>query len=183
MAEWSDEQQAQDEEQQEETSANQSSPEIAGLEAQLAAARAEVEQYKDKYLREYADKENFRKRQERIAADRVRRDKLDMLERVFEVVDNLDRALRFEETMDRESLQQSLRMLQWQLNEVLSQQGLTPVATVGETFNPYVHDAVEQVNSDEHPEGIVVEEIRKGYKLGDETIRPARVKVSAGPEA
>jgi molecular chaperone GrpE len=118
-----------------------------------------------------------------MATDRVRREKLDLLGRVLEVVDNLDRALRFEATMDRESLQQGLRMLQWQLNELLSQQGLTPVATVGEPFNPYVHEAVEQVNSDEHPEGTVVEEVRKGYKLGDETIRPARVKVSAGPEA
>jgi molecular chaperone GrpE len=183
MAEWSDEQQAPDQEQQDEASTNESSPEVAELEAQLAAARAEVEQYKDKYLREYAEKENFRKRQERMAADRIRREKLELLERVLEVVDNLDRALRFEETMDRESLQQGLRMLLWQLNELLSQQGLTPVATVGEPFNPYVHEAVEQVSSDEHPEGTVVEEVRKGYKLGDETIRPARVKVSAGPEA
>jgi molecular chaperone GrpE len=183
MAEWSDEQQAQDQGQQDETTSNESSPEVAELEAQLAAAHAEVEQYKDKYLREYADKENFRKRQERMAADRIRREKLDLLERVLEVVDNLDRALRFEETMDRESLQQGLRMLQWQLNELLSQQGLTPVATVGEPFNPYVHEAVEQVSSNEHAEGTVVEEVRKGYKLGDETIRPARVKVSAGPEA
>lgn len=181
MSDFSDEQQAPD--QQDEASAGESSSTVAQLEAQLAAARAEAEQYKDKYLREYADKENFRKRQERMAADRIRRAQLDILERVFEVVDNLDRALRYQETMDRDSLQQSLRLLQWQLNEVLTQQGLTPVATVGEQFNPYVHEAVEQVNSDEHPEGTVVEEIRKGYKLGDETIRPARVKVSAGPEA
>lgn len=181
MSDFSDEQQAPD--QQDEASASESSSTVAQLEAQLVAARAEAEQYKDKYLREYADKENFRKRQERMAADRIRRAQLDILERVFEVVDNLDRALRYQETMDRDSLQQSLRLLQWQLNEVLTQQGLTPVATVGEQFNPYVHEAVEQVNSDEHPEGTVVEEIRKGYKLGDETIRPARVKVSAGPEA
>ncbi len=118
-----------------------------------------------------------------MAADRVRREKLELLERVLDVVDNLDRALRFQEAMDRDSLQQGLRMLQWQLNELLAQQGLTPVATVGEPFNPYVHEAVEQVSSDEFPEGTVTEEVRKGYKLGDETIRPARVKVSAGPEA
>jgi len=183
MSDFSDEQQAQDQGRQGEASASEPSSSVAQLEAELAAARAEAEQYKDKYLREYADKDNFRKRQERVAADRIRRAQLDILERVFEVVDNLDRALRYQETMDRDSLQQSLRLLQWQLNEVLSHQGLTPVATVGEAFNPYVHEAVEQVNSDEHPEGTVVEEIRKGYKLGDETIRPARVKVSAGPEA
>ncbi len=184
MAELSDDQQAQDQEQQQtEENTSESAPANGDLAAQLAAARAEAEQYKDKYLREYADKENFRKRQERMAADRVRREKLELLERVLDVVDNLDRALRFQEAMDRDSLQQGLRMLQWQLNELLAQQGLTPVATVGEPFNPYVHEAVEQVSSDEFPEGTVTEEVRKGYKLGDETIRPARVKVSAGPEA
>lgn len=183
MAELGDDQQPQDLEQQDEATTNEPAPGSGDLATQLAAARAEAEQYKDKYLREYADKDNFRKRQERMMTDRIRREKLDILERVLEVVDNLDRALRFEETMDRDSLQQSLRMLQWQLNEMLTQQGLTPIATVGEPFNPYVHEAVEQVSSDEYSEGTVAEEVRKGYKLGDETIRPARVKVSAGPEA
>jgi molecular chaperone GrpE len=183
MAELSDEQQTQAQEQQGEADANDSSPRIAELEAELAAARAEAEQYKDKFLREYADKENFRKRQERMMADRVRREKLDLLEHLFEVVDNLDRALRFQDTMDRESLQQSLRLLQSQLNELLAREGLTLVPTVGEPFNPYVHEAVEQVSTDAHPEGTVVAELRKGYKLGDETIRPARVRVSAGPES
>src|SRR5215467_7801878 len=99
MSDFSDEQQAQDQEQQDEANTSESSSTIAQLEDRLAAARAEAEQYKDKYLREYADKENFRKRQERITADRIRREKLDILERVFEVVDNLDRALR----LDRKS--------------------------------------------------------------------------------
>ena len=73
-------------------------------------------------------------------------------------------------------------MLQWQLNELLKAEGLTAVPTVGELFDPYVHEAVETVASSEHPEGTVVEEIRRGYKLGADTLRPARVKVSSGPE-
>jgi molecular chaperone GrpE len=153
------------------------------LEGQLAAARAEAEQYKDKYLREYADKDNYRKRLERIAEDRIRREKWDLLGKILDVVDNLDRSMRFQETMDRESLLQTLRMMQWQMNEVLKSEGLTPVATVGELFDPYVHEAIETVQTDEHAAGTVVEEVRKGYKLGDEMMRPARVKVSAGPGA
>jgi molecular chaperone GrpE len=74
-------------------------------------------------------------------------------------------------------------MMQWQMNEVLKSEGLTPVATVGELFDPYVHEAIETVQTDEHAAGTVVEEVRKGYKLGDEMMRPARVKVSAGPGA
>jgi molecular chaperone GrpE len=102
---------------------------------------------------------------------------------VLEVVDNLERALTYQDTMDRDSLQQGMRMLQWQLNELLKAEGLTPVPSVGEPFDPYVHEAIEQVASAEHPEGVVVEEVRKGYRLGEETLRPARVKVSSGPES
>jgi molecular chaperone GrpE len=51
---------------------------------------------------------------------------------------------------------------------------------VGETFNPYVHEAVEAVENSDKPEGMIVEEVQKGYTLGDETLRPARVKVSMG---
>lgn len=151
------------------------------LEEQLAAAQAEAAQYKDKYLREVAEKDNFRKRQERMSADRSRRDKLDVLEHVLEVTDNLDRALPFLNTMDRASLEQVVRMMAGQLNELLRAQGLTPIETVGQPFNPYVHEAIETIPSAQYPEGTVAEEVRKGYRQGDETVRPARVKVSSGP--
>lgn len=154
---------------------------IAELETQLAAAKAEAAQNWDKYLRERAEMENFRKRQERASADRIRHEKRELLSKVLEVVDNLDRALAFQETMDRESLQQGLRMLQWQLDELLKNEGLTIVPSVGAQFDPYIHEAIEAVASSDKPEGTVIEEVRKGYRLGDETLRPARVKVSAGP--
>lgn len=165
------------------TPAAEANDRVAELEAQLAAAKAEAAQNWDKFLRERAEMDNFRKRQERVATDRVRREKREMLGKVLEVVDNLERALIYQDTMDRDALQQGMRMLQWQLNELLKMEGLTPVSSVGEPFDPYVHEAIETVASSEHPEGVVVEEVRKGYKLGDETLRPARVKVSSGPEA
>lgn len=157
--------------------ADDSEQDLAG---QLQAAREEVVLYKDKYLRERAEMDNFRKRQERIAADRMQRYKRDLLEKVLEVMDNLDRAIGYQDSMDRESLQQGMRMVQWQMNELLKTEGLTPVPAVGQPFDPHLHEAVESVPSDEHPEGIVVEEIRKGYMLGNDMIRPARVKVSGG---
>jgi molecular chaperone GrpE len=153
---------------------------VGSLEEQLSAARAEAEQYKDKYLREYADKDNFRKRQERMTADRIRREKRDLLERLLDVMDNLERALGYQDSADREGMQQGLRMVQWQLTQLLQSEGLTPIPTVGQPFDPYVHEAIETLTSTEYPEGIVVEEVRKGYRIGDETLRPARVKVSAG---
>ncbi|HEX8032393.1 MAG TPA: nucleotide exchange factor GrpE [Ktedonobacterales bacterium] len=156
------------------------SADVTDLQAQLQAARDEVTQYKDKWLRERAEMENFRKRQERLANERNQRYKRDLLEKVLEVVDNLDRAMSYTDTMDRDGLQNSLRMVHWQLNELIKTEGLTPVATVGQEFDPRVHEAIESVASPEHPEGEVVEEVRKGYMVGNELLRPARVKVSAG---
>mgnify|MGYP001435654611 CR=1 FL=1 len=150
------------------------------LESQLEAARAEAAMFKDKYLREYADKENFRKAQERRTAERLRQEKRETLHRVLDVVDNVDRAIAHQDTLDLDGLRQTLRMVQWQLGEVLKAEGLTTVPAVGEPFDPHVHEAIELVEAPGRPEGIVIEETRKGYKLGDETLRPARVKVSSG---
>jgi molecular chaperone GrpE len=153
---------------------------IAALEAQLAQAKQEAAENWNKFLRERADMENFRKRQERIAVDRLQREKRELFQKILSVMDNVERALNYQDTMDRQGLQQALRMLMWQMNEVMRSEGLTPVPTVGEPFDPYVHEAIEAVEDTDKPEGVVVEEVLKGYKLGDETLRPARVKVSAG---
>ena len=128
-----------------------------------------------------ADLENYRKAAIRNADDRVRREKAKVLNEMFDVMDNLDRALKVDESADRESLQQGLRMVQWQFAELLNKEGIAPLeVTIGEVFDPYKHDAVEHVASAEHPKDTVVEEVRKGYLIGEETLRPARVKVSAG---
>lgn len=153
---------------------------IAELEAQLAQARREATDNWNRYLRERADIDNIRKRQERLVVDRVQQQKKALFKQILEVMDNVERALVYQETMDKQELQQILRMLQWQMGEVLRAEGLSPVPTVGEVFNPYVHEAVEAVEGSDKPEGTVLEELRKGYTLGEETLRPARVKVSMG---
>src|SRR5437667_181795 len=167
----------------EETSASASSPEaprIAELEAQLAQAQQEATENWNKYLRERADMDNFRKRQERVLAERVQYQKKALIQKLLGVMDNVERALVYQDTLDRQGLQQALRMVQWQMNEVMRGEGLSPVPTVGEPFNPYVHEAIEAVEDSDKPEGTIVEEVLKGYTLGEETLRPARVKVSTG---
>ncbi len=168
------------EEQVVEESAPTETDRIAELEAQLEQARQEAADNWNKYLRERADMDNFRKRQERIATDRLQREKKELFQKILGVMDNVERALAYQDTMDRQGLQQALRMVMWQMNEVMRGEGLTPVPTVGEVFDPYVHEAIEAVEGSDQPEGTILEEVLKGYKLGDETLRPARVKVSAG---
>ncbi len=164
----------------EEGAPSSESDRIAELEAQLEQARQAAAENWNKYLRERAEMDNFRKRQERIATDRLQREKKELFQKILGVMDNVERALAYQDTMDRQGLQQALRMVMWQMNEVMRGEGLTPVPTVGEVFNPYVHEAIEAVEGSDQPEGTILEEVLKGYKLGDETLRPARVKVSAG---
>jgi molecular chaperone GrpE len=171
---------AQDLSRTEEESSSPEAARIAELETQLAQARQEASDNWSKYVRERADMDNFRKRQERVLADRVQQQKKALLHNLLGVMDNVERALVYQDTLDRQGLQQALRMVQWQMNEVLRGQGLAPVATVGEPFNPYLHEAIEAVEDSDKPEGTIVEEVLKGYTLGEETLRPARVKVSMG---
>ncbi len=151
------------------------------VQEQLQAARAEAAEYKDKYLREYAERENFRKRQERVTAERVQYAKRGVIDELLvDVVDNFDHAARHTEAMDVAALRQTLKMLQGQLNRVLAAQGVTPVEVApGQAFDPRLHEAIESVASD-LPEGTIVEEARKGYMMGGDLLRPARVTVSAG---
>ncbi len=162
------------------TTTSAESARIAELEAQLAKARQEAADNWNRYLRERADWENMRKRQERVVADRIQQQKKAIINKLLDVMDNVERALVYQDTLDKQGLQQALRMMQWQMSEVLRSEGLNPVATVGEPFNPYLHEAIEAVENSDQPEGTIVEETRKGYTLGDETLRPAHVKVSMG---
>src|ERR1700682_393240 len=180
MEESKENQENQQEQETEETPAVSASNQVEELEKQLAQARQETSEFKDKFLRERADMDNFRKRQERNAQERVQREKKDLILKVLGVMDNVERALTYQETMDRQALQQTLRMLMWQMNEVMKGEGLTPITTVGEKLNPYEHEAIELVENSDQPEDTIVEEVLKGYKIGNETLRPARVKVSAG---
>jgi molecular chaperone GrpE len=115
---------------------------IAELEQQLAQAKRDAAENWNKFLRERADMDNFRKRQERVAADRLLREKRELFHKILGVIDNVERALKYQDTMDSQGLQQALRMLMWQMNEVMRGEGLTPVPTVGEAFDPYVHEAI-----------------------------------------
>ncbi len=164
----------------EQQSATPDAAKIAELEAQLAQAKQEAADNWNRFLRERADLDNFRKRQERVLTDRVQNQKKAFIHKLLGVLDNVERALVYQDTLSREDLQQALRMVQWQMNEVMRSEGIQSVPTVGVAFDPYMHEAIEAVENSDQPEGTIVEEVLKGYKMGEETLRPARVKVSMG---
>jgi len=150
-------------------------------------AREEAASHRDRLLRALADQENFKKRIERTYADLARQQRKDLLQRLLEVFDNLERAVAYDQAHtertpqpDTRGLAAGLRITYLQFKELLTREGLAEVPAVGQQFDPAVHEAVAVDDASERPEGEIVAELQKGYRYGDELLRPARVKVAAG---
>jgi molecular chaperone GrpE len=139
----------------------------------------QAEESQQRYLRAQADFDNFRRRTQKEKEELAQYASSKLLTQLLPVVDNFERALAAAAGGgDSESLAKGVDMIFRQLQGVLEQEGLKAMEAVGSPFNPDYHQAIMQVESDEHEEGIVVEEIQKGYILKDKVLRPAMVKVS-----
>ena len=150
------------------------------LEAALEAAKAEASANWDKYLRERAEMENYKKRIERTYADLSKRSRKELILKFLTPIDNLDRALSFDtDKADAQSLTKGLQMVHSQFKDLLASEGVTEIKTVGEQFDPNLHEAIATEPAGDRPENEIVAEIQKGYRVGDEMLRPARVKVAS----
>jgi molecular chaperone GrpE len=145
--------------------------------AELEAARAEVAANYDRYVRAVAELDNYRKRTVRLRAEARDETLRDVLLQVAPVLDNLRRALH-QETQEAELLKQGVELICGQFNDVLKGYGLAEIESVGQPFDPEVHEALAEVPDDEHAPGTIIEEMEKGYKLNDKVVRYARVVVS-----
>ncbi|MFF2155951.1 nucleotide exchange factor GrpE [Paenibacillus chitinolyticus] len=160
--------------------AEAAAPEAEGAtNTELDELRKAAEESQQRLLRAQADFDNFRRRTRQEKEEFAKYASLKLIEQMLPVIDNFDRALvSSRETQDFEALTKGIEMVYRQLEQVMTQEGLTPIEAVGQPFNPEFHQAIMQVESDEHEEGIVVEEVQKGYMLKDKVIRPSMVKVS-----
>lgn len=154
-----------------------------GLEKKLASLSEELSIEKDRILRISADFDNFRKRTERERSSLVTNAQGEVVENFLSVLDNFERAKTQikVETEGEEKINNSYQNIYKQFVEILTSLGVVPVGTVGNPFDPLLHEAIMQEDSMEFEEGIIIQEFRKGFKLGDRLLRPAMVKVSAGP--
>nr|WP_244965684.1 nucleotide exchange factor GrpE [Paenibacillus alvei] len=158
---------------------NTSSSEGAVEDAELAKAKAEAEDYQQRYLRAQADFDNFRRRTLKEKEDFAKYASAKLVTELLPVLDNFERALATEQaSSEAESFIKGVDMIFRQLGQVLEQEGVKPMEAVGQPFNPEFHQAVMTVDTDEYEEGVVVEELQKGYMLKDKVLRPAMVKVS-----
>ncbi len=151
--------------------------EVKMLKEQLEAARAEAAEYKDRYLRAVAEMDNMRKRLEKRYADEAEQEKKRFLRSLLPLVDNLEMVLKHSDS-DAEVLRQGVAMIVQELMRTLEREGVRPIKSVGERFDPFVHEAVEVVETDEYPPDTVVEEVQKGYTYKQDLLRPARVRVA-----
>jgi molecular chaperone GrpE len=144
----------------------------------LQEALREKEHYHDLWLRQQAEFDNFRKRTA-LNAERQRTGvAADLVRCLLPVLDNLERALRHSTRED--PLRSGVALIRQQMLEVLGKEGLAPIEAVGARFDPHHHEAVEVRDADGCEEGIVLEEVQKGFTFKDMLIRPALVKVSSG---
>ncbi len=140
----------------------------------------ELQDTKDKHLRLAAEFENFKKRTTRERSESIKFSNERILKDFLSIVDNLDRALQHaKEGSEGESLVQGVKLVHKQCTDLLARFNVTAVDAVGAQFDPVVHQAVSQVETDDHPENTVADEFQKGYRLHDRLLRPALVTVAA----
>jgi molecular chaperone GrpE len=147
--------------------------------AEVALLKRERDEYKDLVLRTRAEFANYQKRAKQQAdADRLyavgslAKDLLDPL-------DNLGRAIDALRASGAEGITAGLDMVQKQLTDVLAKHGVEPIRALGQPFDPNLHDALIQQPTADQPEGTVVSELSKGYKIHDRVLRPTKVAVSS----
>lgn len=152
---------------------------IMTLEAELAQAKAKAEENYDRLQRLQAEFDNYRKRTLKEKTEITKYASERLVGELLPVLDNFERATSAAQTnSDFSSLSQGVEMILRQLQTALGKEGLKAMDAVGQPFDPNLHDAVLRVESDEHPENTVVEELQKGYYLKDKVLRPSMVKVS-----
>lgn len=145
------------------------------------AVAAEAAKYKDLYLRSQADFDNFRKRAGRDKEEAIRYSNSALLERLLPILDNFELGLEAaRQSPDASGIIQGMSMVQKQLADFLQEHGVEVLSAEGTTFDPNLHEAVGQEASETVAEGIVVRQLRRGFKLRDRLLRPATVIVSKG---
>ncbi|MEM6321579.1 MAG: nucleotide exchange factor GrpE [Bacteroidota bacterium] len=148
-------------------------------EEEIIELKQQVGELKDKYLRVYAEFENFRKRSVREKLDMMKTAAQDTMSALLPVLDDFDRAKKSADSPDsEEKFSEGIELLYNKIYNVLQNKGLTPMESTGETFDAELHEAVTEIPAPtEEMKGKVIDTIEKGYKLKDKIIRHAKVVV------
>ena len=147
-----------------------------------AGLQTDLDRFRDLALRSQADFENYKKRSAREKEEAIKYANSSLLERLVGIIDNFELGLAAAKEQGADSpIYSGMVLVQKQLSDLLAESGLQPIEAEGKTFDPNVHEAIAHEPSDQFPEGIVVRQTRRGYRLKDRLLRPAKVVVSSGP--
>ncbi len=142
--------------------------------------QAKYDELNNKYIRLAADFENFRKRQAQEREDLLKYGAVNTLKQLIEVLDNFDRGQKAVENIeDCQKVKDSFNIVMKQMKDTLTKLGLEVIETEGKEFDPNFHEAVMQTPTSEHPEGTIINELQKGYKVGDKVLRASLVNVAS----
>ncbi|MEO0532457.1 MAG: nucleotide exchange factor GrpE [Cyanobacteria bacterium P01_A01_bin.123] len=157
---------------------------LADLQRQVAGLKAQVEDRTGQYVRIAADFENFRKRTSKEKEDMEVQIKCSTISELLPVIDNFERARAQikPQTESETTIHKSYQSVYKQLVDCLKRIGVSPMRAEGQPFDPMLHEAVMREPTDQHPEDTVMEELVRGYLLGERVLRHAMVKVAAAPE-
>jgi molecular chaperone GrpE len=156
--------------------------EVASLLQELEDSRCKQAEYLDGWQRSRAELANARRRFQREQEQAYANARTDVLVRLLPVVDDLERAFDAvpRDQADKDWLE-GVKLVLHKFKVVLKQEGVEPIEAVGHEFNPYYHQAVTHEPSETVPEGHVIQEVQKGYRVDDRVLRPSIVRVSSGP--
>src|ERR1700688_3213842 len=158
--------------------------EAVGIREQLANKDKEIAELRDKYLRALADTENVRKRMRQQSEESVRLQREKLLRDLLPITDNLERAVEAARGGGNgKPIVEGVEMVLRSLLDFLRSNGVSPRDSVGRPFDPQFHEAVDHVESGEHPPNTVISEFHRGYQVGDRVLRPARVAVAKAPSS
>ncbi|MGH7879312.1 MAG: nucleotide exchange factor GrpE, partial [Candidatus Binataceae bacterium] len=158
--------------------------EIEKLQGQIGEKDREIAELKDKYLRALADADNVRKRARQQSDETIRVQRENLLRDLLPLVDNLERAVGAAKgDGNGRSIVEGVELVLRGALDFLKAQGVVALTVVGEAFDPNRHEAVDHVDSAEHPANTIVDEFHRGYMIGDRMLRPARVSVARGGQA
>jgi len=148
----------------------------------MAGLQADLDRFRDLALRSQADFENYKKRCAREKEEAIKYANNSLLQRLVAIIDNFELGLAAAKEQGQQSpIYSGMVLVQKQLNDLLAENGLQPIEAEGKPFDPNLHEAIAHEPSDEVPEGIVLRQVSRGYRIKDRLLRPAKVVVSSGP--
>ncbi|MGA7075538.1 MAG: nucleotide exchange factor GrpE [Halobacteriota archaeon] len=152
--------------------------EEAALLEELDSVKKQNEEYFSRLQRLQADFENFKRRTKTQSEHLSKYASVELIKELLVISDNLERAAQALRTESNQGISEGIELIHKQLCDILGKNGVTSVKSVGELFDPHLHEAIMTEGDTNLPDNVIIEEIQKGYKLHEKVIRPSKVKVN-----